>query len=111
MTNIEILPIFRQNSLLWNEFANIEAYALNARYGLPLCKEDIKRTSYNYQQIWKLQKNSFAFGAYDNKDLIGFICGYYYKNLASVSNLYVMPNYQSNGIASALLKHAEKQQL
>ena len=109
MNNIKILPIFNQaEDGIWADFIRIRSVATHHVCGYSMSQLDRDNWKKEYERAWKLRSFNFAFGAYDNVDLVGFIQGDCVDRIATIRNLYVLPEYMGNKIGSALLNSAEK---
>ena len=107
--NITFSPIFDQSvGAVWFNFVRIETLC-NLKYGYKVNKET-KIDMYNRNvNEWNKQKYCFAFGAYAGDKMVGFVSGYREnKKEMYLHNLYVMPEYEGQGIGKALLEQSER---
>ena len=107
MDNIsyEIKPIFTPSANICHEFARIHMSRLSPT-------EQKKLPAYNnlessYLKAWKKERNVFAFAAYIDKEMVGFVTGSLNGKNMFTRALYVMPQCQGYGIGSNLLSSAE----
>jgi len=109
---ITIKPIFDQytDARVWKDFSNVEFIAAQGKPADSNINHlEIIQQLYKYE--WNTKSFPFAFGAYDLKDnMVGFTKGHivFPKEHAYISCLYVLPEYQLQGIGKRLLKAAEK---
>ena len=109
--NFKIVPIFNQNTPgVWEDFVRIESTCDTELYGLsyptqPIIKDRIS----GFKESLRENKHNFAFGAYNNTQMIGFTFGCFYEpNEMYLERLYVLPKYHRCGIGTQLLKAAEQ---
>jgi ribosomal protein S18 acetylase RimI-like enzyme len=108
MTNIQIFPIFNQAApMVWDDFLRIRTLTRQQVYHIETSPQDYKDTMAEFQEYWQKPSNNFAFGAYDNNNMIGFISGTFETRYATIQHLYVLPQYQGKHIGAQLLKSAE----
>lgn len=107
MDNISygIKPIFMPSANICHEFARIHMSRLSPT-------EQEKLTANNnlenaYLKAWNKERNVFAFAAYIDKEMLGFITGSLNGKNMFTRALYVMPQYQGYGIGATLLDSAE----
>lgn len=109
--DFKIVPIFNQDTLgVWTDFIRIEA----------TCDTELHKLSYPTQPLirdrasglkkeLRQKKHPFAFGAYNNEQMIGFTFGSFYEpSEMYLERLYVLPKYHRCGIGTQLLKAAEQ---
>lgn len=105
MNNINIFPIFNQNiPEIQDEFKRIRTTTMKHDYKCLLIED---REDTNTTLLPKKSNHTFAFAAYDNNKMVGYINGDFTGNLATVSRLFVLPEYQGNKIGTKLLRNAE----
>ncbi len=108
MSEIIIRPIFNQSVPgIWDDFIRIYSTALYEIYGIRTTDKDIATKRGEYQKAWTKKPGCFAFGAYDGKDMIGFVTGATAAARSELVDLFLLPGYQGCGIGSNLLKSAE----
>ena len=109
MTNIQIFPIFNQAApMVWDDFMRIRTLTRQQVYHIETSPQDYKDTMAEFQEYWQKPSKNFAFGAYDNDNMIGFISGTLFDaGIATILHLYVLPQYQGKHIGAQLLKSAE----
>ena len=109
--NFDIVPIFNQsaNQMIWHDFADIEMACDIILYNYNYDDSDKKRIIDSHKYEWKHCKYNFAFGAFHNDKMIGFINGFSSDSSDMfLRNLYVLPQYNGMGIGGMLLRCAEK---
>ena len=108
---IEIFPILNQSKDSWEEFAEIESNIFpednnsehkDARKALSI---SLYRIGYNDNM--RYNKTNFAFGAFNNKKMVGFVNGYQNTKDLIISQLYVLPAFSGNNVFEGLLNNAE----
>lgn len=104
--NFSIEPIFKPSETVYNEFVRIEAQCDIDR-GLKV--DDFVKNAIrsDHRKEWKEENNHFAFAAYHNEQMLGFVTGFMQSKNMYLSHLYIDPMYQDFGIGSELLKTAE----
>lgn len=108
MTNIKIVPIFDQSQPnIWTDFLRIRAATMRENYNIEMSPTETADALNEYQSAWSRRAFNFAFGAYRGREMIGFVNGDCMSSVATIRGLYVLPEYQSQHIGSALLKSAE----
>ncbi len=108
MRDISILPIFNQATPgIWGDFLRIRSLTMKEVYQHNLNSEYIEHAQIQFQTYWEKLSCNFAFGAYDNNEMIGCINGYVKGAIAYVSHLYVLPQYHGMRIGTRLLGAAE----
>ena len=108
MKDIKIFPIFNQSAPgVWDDFLRIRTLTRQQVYNIETSPQDYKDTMAEFQEYWKKPSNNFAFGAYDNDNMIGFISGTFETRYATIQHLYVLPQYQGQHIGAQLLNCAE----
>lgn len=109
MSEIKIIPIFDQSVPgIWDDFLRIRAVAMKTNYNYDLSSDEIARFLSEYRSDYAKKSYNFAFGAYDNTQMIGFIRGYGARSTAQIQCFYVLPQYQGRHIGGQLLKNAER---
>jgi len=108
MAEIKIIPIFNQAAPgVWHDFAHICAAAMRTNYNSLLDDETLQEQINMDAAKWKERCLKFAFGAYDGARLVGFIQGTSECKYASIDSLYIMKQYQREGIGRRLVRAAE----
>lgn len=108
MTNIQIFPIFNQAApMVWDDFMRIRTITRKQNYNIETTQKDFDETMAEFKENWTKPVQNFAFAAYDDNKMIGFISGTYEIKLAKIMHLYVLPQYQGKHIGAQLLKSAE----
>lgn len=109
MNDITYVPIFDQTTPgIWDDFLRIRSGAMESNYNLSLSDSDIKRYKAEYKQEFFRHSYSFAFGAYDGDQMVGFIRGNAGRSCACIKCLYVLPTHQGRHIGNKLLSLAER---
>ena len=108
MKNINIIPIFSQTAPVWDRFVAVRQHALAGAYGMKMSGSERDFVPGEFKKNWSPRTFNFAFGAYDDDRLVGFLSGDCIQNVATVRSLYVLPEYQHNGIGGGLLTNAER---
>ncbi|MCL2018056.1 MAG: GNAT family N-acetyltransferase [Alphaproteobacteria bacterium] len=102
---VKIFPIFNQNDDVLTQFDNIETevfefvcnYTRSLGKYIDICKENNVFFG-----------NTFAFGAFDGDDMVGFIRGHRHdENCGYITKLFVLPKYWGHKIGKGLLRVAE----
>ncbi len=117
MNEIQILPIFNQSTPgVWDDFFRIRAASMLYMYNYHSTCDDLAASNQFFIQDWQNCPYNFAFGAYLDKKMIGFIQGNCDNGTATISNLYVHPNFmskvidgrrESNHVGARLIRSAE----
>lgn len=112
MRNVQILPIFNQTAPgVWDDFLRIRVAVMKYNYDHELDNVSLNNALTELANNWKTKAWNFAFGAYDNNKMIGYICGHADKKdngqTVYFDHLYVMPEYQKQHIGKQLLNAAE----
>lgn len=108
MSKIIFKPIFNQSeSFVWDDFVNIGAASRLGTYNMVTTADKYVYKMDEYRKNWKSRSFNFAFGAYDNSQMIGFVHGYCLDRVGYVAELYILPDYQGLKIGSSLLTMAE----
>ena len=106
----EIRPIFDQKAddAIWHDFTHIGMTCEKVKYDYRLDDKDAERVLACHKDEWGRYKTKYAFGAYHDGKMIGFIKGFLLdKYDMYIRNLYVLPQYNGMGIGKVLLKSAE----
>ena len=109
--DIRVVPIFDQmaNPKIWSDFTRLEMLCDTVKYGYPVDDSDRNRIFKGHMDDWKHERNNFAFAAYDDKIMVGFVTGYREdKSTMYLRNLYVNPQYNGMGIGKKLLAQSER---
>ena len=108
MDNIKIFPIFNQSAPgVWHSFLRIQSAAMRHVYNYKMTSLDLDIARQFLEQDWRRISYNFAFAATDGTDMVGFIQGNCKRNIATIQNLYVMPECMSQHVGSRLLRCAE----
>jgi len=109
MKEIKIAPIFNQSEPgVWDAFLRVRRAAMRMNYKYDMSHEECADAIREYQNAWHRRSHNFAFGAYCDEILVGFIQGDCVQNVATIRGLYVLPDFQSRRIGEKLLRHGEK---
>lgn len=109
MKQINVYPIFDQSApSVWSDFVNIKYSALRYSYGFEFPAENRADNIEWLKSAWNNGVPHFAFAAYDNDKMVGYIRGGMNAHFATIHDLYVLPGYMKQGVASRLLASAEK---
>ena len=109
MSDISIHPIFNQAApRIWDDFLRIRIAAMLVNYDVPMTAREIHDARAEYVRDWNRLSHNFAFAAYDDAYMIGYINGAIKSNVAEIFNLYVLPEYQGKLIGRRLLASAER---
>ena len=107
MKQIKIFPIFDQSApMIWDDFLRIRTITRKQTYNIDTSQKDFNDTMTEFKENWQKSQN-FAFAAYDNYEMIGFISGTYDSKVAKIEHLYILPTYQGQRIGKRLLNAAE----
>lgn len=105
MTDVNVYPIFNQRTPgIWDDFSRIRGAAVRD-LGPNAWSDDVAREFHKTLAVEL--PYSFAFGAWDGGDMVGFVQGTIQKQQATINCLYVLPDYQSARIGGRLLHQAE----
>ena len=108
MKEINIVPLFNQSApKVWDDFMRIRTTTRKITYNIETTDTDFNATMAEFKENWAKPHQNFAFAAYDNCDMIGFISGTYDIKTARIEHLYVLPQYQGQRIGKRLLNAAE----
>ncbi len=108
MAEIKIIPIFNQAVPgIWTDFAHICAATMITNYHYHMDDKEIMESINQDARRWRRGTN-FAFGAYDDDKMIGFIQGRAAGRCATIQSLYVLYDYQRLHVGSRLLSRAER---
>lgn len=108
MKQVKILPIFNQAAPgIWDDFLRIRTVTRQQIYNIHTSEHDLSDALSEFKSNWAHQSRNFAFGAYDNDNMIGFISGTFDSRIATIQHLYVLPQYQGQHIGKQLLNSAE----
>ena len=109
MNQIKIVPIFDQTAPgVWDDFLRIRAAAMEFNYNYDLSSDEKNNALSEYQSEYRRASYNFAFGAYNNSEMVGFIRGNGAGRTATIKCLYVLPDYQKHHIGHNLLMTAER---
>lgn len=109
MREIKILPIFNQSAPgVWEDFLRIRALSEKAVYNYALDESDYAQAFAIFRLQWSEKIFNYAFGAYDDKKMVGFIQGICVQKVFYINRLYVLPEYMRMRIGTRLLSNAEK---
>jgi len=105
---ITILPIFDQAApTVWDDFIKIRAAAWQLAHNYTMTARDYDDWMDEMQSSWQCHSFHFAFGAYDGPNMIGYSNGDCIKRVSTVRGLYVLPQYQGQGIGDKMLRSVE----
>lgn len=108
MSEIIFKPIFNQSaSFVWDNFVNIGAASRLGTYDMVTAADKYFYKLEEYKNNWRRRSFNFAFGAYDNAQMVGFIYGYCAGRIGYIEELYILPEYQGQRIGSRLLTMGE----
>ncbi len=109
MRDIDIFPLFNQSVPgIWDDFLRIRMVTVQHDYNMILSDTEIARAMNDLRTTWSKKRSSFAFGAYDNGEMIGYIYGDCSRKTAYIRHLYVLPEYQHCYTGRLLLSAAER---
>ncbi len=108
MNDINIIPLFKQDASIWDDFLSVRCASIRGAYNQKLSLDECMAALKGLESAWRRRKHNFAYAAYDNADMIGFVQGDCMSGVATVRGLYVRPEYQKSGIGHKLLKNAER---
>ena len=109
MNQIKIVPIFDQTAPgIWDDFLRIRAAAMEFNYNYDLSSDEKSNALSEYKSEYSRASYNFAFAAYDNIEMVGFIRGNGIGATATIKCLYVLPDYQRHHIGHNLLTAAER---
>lgn len=109
MSDISVYPIFNQEEPgVWDDFLRIRIATMLVNYDIPMTAQEIQDAYDEYARDWRTLSHNFAFGAYDDVYMIGYINGAIKSHVAEIFNLYVLPEYQGQKIGRHLLAAADR---
>ena len=109
MNTIKIIPIFDQSApKVWNDFLQIRASAMRYIYDYKMSSSEYMLAFDEMRNMWHRRRLNFAFGAYQDDRMIGFIQGYGSSQTAIIENLYLHPDFMGQGIGWDLLSRVER---
>ncbi len=107
MNDVIIVPIFDQSApKIWDDFARVRADSIK-KYGLRPSDTDWDAWQLAYRSMWESNKFNFAFGAYYENKMVGFIHGHGTRSGVTIHGLYVAAGTQGRHLGRALLARAE----
>lgn len=104
--NFEIKPIFNPSMDICEDFAHIHLLCLEETESYVSMNE--KSLSNAYFNMWKMERNAFAFAGYCGENIVGFTSGVFRAPDMFTRSLYVNPEYQGFGMGSKLLDASER---
>lgn len=108
MKDITIVPIFNQSVPgVWEDFAYICADTMRTNYNYKVDGAEITEAINKDRAKWR-RGTHFAFGAYDDNEMIGYIQGNATGRCATIQSLYVLADYQKLHIGRRLLQQVER---
>lgn len=108
MDEITIIPLFNQDPVIWNNFLSVRCDAIRGAYNQELTSGECDFMLENLANAWHRRAHNFAYAAYHDKTMVGFVQGDCMSNIATMRSLYVRPEYQKCGIGRQLLQKAER---
>ena len=109
MKDVLIAPIFDQaKAPVWEDFLHIRNAATFHVTGSSMNKKDYEIALEDFVSGWLSRRLNFAFGAYDEGDMVAFIQGMCIDKVISIQSLYVLPEYMKRRLGCKLLQAAEK---
>ncbi|MDE5615328.1 MAG: GNAT family N-acetyltransferase [Alphaproteobacteria bacterium] len=108
MKDITIIPIFNQAAPgVWEDFAHIHADTMRTNYNYIIDSAEMSDAIVADRRKWT-RGTHFAFGAYDDGNMIGYIQGDATGRCATIQSLYVLFEYQKMHVGRDLLRYAER---
>ncbi len=108
-TEITLFPIFNHKSQeVWDAFCDVKMRSWNGTYGIQTTDQDRNNTMAEFRQWTARDGHTFAFGAYAETQLVGYIRGTYRLNSIKCHDLYVLPEFQHMRIGRRLMTTVEQ---
>lgn len=108
MNDIDIIPLFNQDASIWDDFLSVRCASIHGAYNQKLTLDECKTALKDLESAWRRRKHNFAYAAYQNADMVGFVQGDCMAGVATIRGLYVRPEFRKSGIGHNLLKNAER---
>lgn len=106
--DIQIFPVFDQSAPgVWYDFASIRTESAVVKYPSLATQESISGYLEDCESSWKKKSFNFAYAAYHDDKMVGFIQGDVVDRVGYIRDLFVLPEYQKMRIGHNLLTNAE----
>ena len=105
MDEITIIPLFNQDPVIWNNFLSVRCDAIRGAYNHELTSGECDFMLKDLAKAWHRRAHNFAYAAYHDKTMVGFVQGDCMSNIATMRGLYVRSEYQKCGIVSAFRQY------
>ena len=117
--NFDIIPIFNQPAKgVWTDFVNVETTCSREMFNLHVSEGYVHNCLLDYARNLGQWKHNFAFAAYLEEKMVGFIQGFAFEKFSEfysvysketfLEHLYILPKYHKCGIGSRLLNAFEE---
>ena len=108
MQDIKIIPIFDQSApSVWEDFARICSSTMLTNYNSRMTADEIQDSIDRDRKKWG-RGTHFAFGAFADNEMVGFIQGTARGRCATIQSLYVLHDFQKMKVGRGLLQSAER---
>ena len=93
--DIQIFPVFDQSAPgVWYDFASIRTESAVVKYPSLATQESIAGYLEDCESSWKKKSFNFAYAAYHDDKMVGFIQGDVVDRVGYIRDLFVLPEYQ-----------------
>lgn len=117
--NFDIVPIFNQSAKgVWTDFVYVETFCNREMFNLYVSEDVVATYLRDFARNLGQWKHNFAFAAYAEEKMVGFIQGFAFEKSSELysvysketflEHLYVLPKYHKSGIGTQLLKAFEE---
>lgn len=108
MQEVKIIPIFDQSAPgIWVDFERIHSSTMLTNYNYRMPLYDIQDCIEQDRKKWR-RGTHFAFGAFSDAEMVGFIQGTALGRCATIQSLYVLKDFQKQKVGRNLLQSAER---
>lgn len=105
---IHIFPVFDQAAPgVWYDFASVRAESAMVQYPTLATQKSIADYLEDCESSWKKKSFNFAYAAYHDDKMVGFIQGDVVDRVGYIRDLFVLPEYQKMRIGHNLLTSGE----
>lgn len=105
MKDVKIIPLLNQAAPgVWDDMCRVQGVTTQIVYNKSV---DPRKYEIELREEWRKYKFSFAFGAYLDDEMVGFIRGDVRRRTATIQDVYVLPDYHKLHIGKQLVSAAE----